>query len=139
MDNRKEECYPMTDKEMIAAARLIARLAHRGQVDKAGDDYFAHPEAVAAMLDEPEAKVVGYLHDTVEDTEVTIPEIREVFGDRIADAVALLTHADGVPYMDYVKEIGKNPLTIWTSEGSRIPGRRIMTGSRGNISRLMPI
>ena len=62
------------------------------------------------MLDEPEEKIVGYLHDTVEDTEVTIPEIREVFGDRIADAVALMTHAKGVPYMDYVKEIGKNPL-----------------------------
>ena len=54
--------------------------------------------------------VVGYLHDTVEDTEVTIEEIREIFGDEIADAVALMTHADGVPYMDYVKEIGKNPL-----------------------------
>ena len=62
------------------------------------------------MLDLPEEKIVGYLHDTVEDTEVTIPEIREIFGDRVADAVALMTHADGVPYMDYVKEIGKNPL-----------------------------
>ena len=95
---------------MIAAARLIAKLAHRGQVDKAGNDYFSHPEAVAAMLDTPQEKVVGYLHDTVEDTEVTIEEIREIFGDEIADAVALMTHADGVPYMDYVKEIGKNPL-----------------------------
>ena len=100
----------MTGEETVAAARLIARLAHRGQKDKAGNDYFAHPEAVAAMLDTPEEKVVGYLHDTVEDTEVTVGEIREIFGDRIADAVALMTHADGVPYMDYVKEIGKDPL-----------------------------
>ena len=51
---------------MIAAARLIAKLAHAGQVDKAGNDYFSHPEAVAAMLDTPKEKVVGYLHDTVE-------------------------------------------------------------------------
>ena len=87
----------MTGEETVAAARLIARLAHRGQKDKAGNDYFAHPEAVAAMLDTPEEKVVGYLHDTVEDTEVTVGEIRGIFGDRIADAVALLTHADGVP------------------------------------------
>ena len=100
----------MTGEEMVAAARLIARLAHRGQKDKAGNDYFAHPEAVAAMLDTPEEKAVGYLHDTVEDTEVTVEEIREIFGDRIAAAVALMTHADGVPYMDYVKEIGKDPL-----------------------------
>ena len=73
-------------------------------------DYFTHPEAVAAMLDTPEEKTVAYLHDTVEDTDVTVEEIRSVFGNEIADAVALMTHADGVPYMDYVKEIGKNPL-----------------------------
>ena len=100
----------MNGSEMIAAARLIAKLAHKGQKDKAGIDYFTHPEAVAAMLETPEEKVVGYLHDTVEDTDVTVEEIRTVFGDEIADAVALMTHADGVPYMDYVKEIGKNPL-----------------------------
>ena len=95
---------------MIAAARLIAKLAHTGQVDKAGNDYFSHPEAVAAMLDTPQEKVVGYLHDTVEDTQVTVEEIREIFGDEIANAVALMTHSEGVSYMDYVKEIGKNPL-----------------------------
>ena len=100
----------MNGSEMIAAARLIAKLAHKGQKDKAGIDYFTHPEAVAAMLETPEEKTVGYLHDTVEDTDVTVEEIRAVFGDEIADAVALMTHADGVPYMDYVKEIGKNPL-----------------------------
>ena len=59
---------------MIAAARLISKLAHKGQVDKAGIDYFTHPEAVAAMLDTPQEKVVGYLHDTVEDTDVTVEE-----------------------------------------------------------------
>lgn len=101
----------MIGTEMVAAARLIAKLAHKGQIDKAGNDYFTHPEAVAAMCDTPEAKVVGYLHDTVEDTEVTNEEIRDIFGDEIADAVALMTHAEGVPYMDYVKELGKNPLT----------------------------
>ena len=46
----------------------------------------------------------------MEDTEVTVEEIREIFGDRIADAVALMTHAKGVPYMDYVREIAKDPL-----------------------------
>lgn len=100
----------MTGTEMVAAAKLIAKLAHKGQKDKAGMDYFTHPEAVAAMLDTPEEKTVAYFHDTVEDTDVTVEEIRSVFGNEIADAVALMTHADGVPYLDYVKEIGKNPL-----------------------------
>ena len=102
--------YFTTGTEMVAAAKLIAKLAHKGQKDKAGMDYFTHPEAVAAMLDTPEEKTVAYFHDTVEDTDVTVEEIRSVFGNEIADAVALMTHADGVPYLDYVKEIGKNPL-----------------------------
>ena len=64
----------MTGTEMVAAAKLIAKLAHKGQKDKAGMDYFTHPEAVAAMLDTPEEKTVAYLHDTVEDTDVTVEE-----------------------------------------------------------------
>ena len=75
----------MTGTEMVAAAKLIAKLAHKGQKDKAGMDYFTHPEAVAAMLDTPEEKTVAYLHDTVEDTDVTVEEIRSVFGNEIAD------------------------------------------------------
>lgn len=100
----------MTPAEKVAAARLIAKIAHRGQVDKAGTPYYTHPEKVASLLETPQEKIVGYLHDTVEDTTVTVEDIRSFFGDDIADAVALMTHADGVPYMDYVKEIGKNPL-----------------------------
>ena len=100
----------MAYSEKIEAARLISRLAHKGQHDKAGLPYFAHPEKVASMLDTPEEKIVGYLHDTVEDTSVTVEEIRRIFGDEVADAVALMTHADGVAYMDYVREVGKNPL-----------------------------
>ena len=100
----------MTGEEKIAAARMIARIAHRGQIDKAGMPYFTHPETVASLLDTPEEKIVGYLHDTVEDTSVRVEDIREFFGDEIADAVALMTHADGVGYMEYVREVGKNPL-----------------------------
>lgn len=94
----------------IAAARLIARLAHKGQTDKAGAPYFTHPEYVAGLVDSEEEKIVAYLHDTVEDTDVTPEEIRDVFGDRIADALALLTHDPKVPYFDYVREIKKDPL-----------------------------
>ena len=100
----------MTPLEKVAAARLIAKIAHRGQVDKAGMPYFTHPEKVASLLETPEEKIVGYLHDTVEDTAVTVEDIREFFGDEIADAVATMTRAKGTDYMDYVKGIGRNPL-----------------------------
>ncbi|HAB93277.1 MAG TPA: GTP pyrophosphokinase, partial [Lachnospiraceae bacterium] len=54
----------MNASEKVAAARLIARLAHEGQRDKAGLPYFNHPEKVASLLETPEEKIVGYLHDT---------------------------------------------------------------------------
>ena len=48
--------------------------------------------------------------DSGGDTDVKVEEIREICGEEMADAVALMTHAKGVPYMDYGKVIGKNPL-----------------------------
>lgn len=98
--------------EKVAVARLIAKIAHHGQVDKAGKPYFTHPEKVASLLDKPEEKIVAYLHDTVEDTVVTIEDIREIFGDEIGDAVEAMTHAKDVPYMEYVKALADNPLAL---------------------------
>lgn len=100
----------MTDLERIEVARLIAAIAHRRQRDKSGMPYILHPEKVASLLDAPEEKIVGYLHDTVEDTSVEIEDIRGFFGDEIADAVAAMTHEDGVPYMEYVRKLAANPL-----------------------------
>ena len=59
----------------VEAAKALATRAHSGQTDKAGLPYITHPERVAGRLDTPEEQVVGWLHDTVEDTEVTIAEI----------------------------------------------------------------
>lgn len=107
---KRREVKKMTDLEKIEVAKLIATIAHRGQKDKSGVPYITHPEKVASLLDTPQEKIVGYLHDTVEDTSVEIEDIRGFFGDEIADAVALMTHADGEKYMDYVRRLAKNPL-----------------------------
>ena len=96
-------------------AIIFAVRAHEGQRRRGeSTPYIIHPMEVAAicasMTSDEDVLAAAVLHDTVEDTDVTVEEIREIFGDEIADAVALMTHANGVPYMDYVKEIGKNPL-----------------------------
>lgn len=83
---------------------------HKGQVDRAGKPYIDHPKAVAKMLKGEDEKIVALLHDTVEDSDATVDEIRSRFGSRIADAVSCLTHDPGVPYMDYVKGIKGNAL-----------------------------
>ena len=97
-------------EDMVKKAEEFAKKAHEGQFDKAGKPYITHPQAVAAQLDDEKAKIVAFLHDTVEDTETTIEEIRAVFGEEIAVAVDLLTHKDGVDYFDYVLGTKNNEL-----------------------------
>ena len=98
----------MSEKVMLADR--FAAEKHAGQKDKAGLPYVEHPRAVAARVESEEEKIVALLHDTVEDTDATIEEIREMFGSTIADAVALLTHDDSVPYMEYVAKVKENPI-----------------------------
>ena len=98
----------MTD--IVKAADEYAARKHEGQVDKAGVPYINHPRAVAAKLDSDVEKTIALLHDTVEDTDATVEEIREMFGEEIADAVEVLTHPKDEPYMDYIRRIWKNRL-----------------------------
>lgn len=97
----------MTDLEL---ASEIARRAHAGQKDRAGRDYVTHPQAVADMVETEIEKTVAMLHDVAEDTPFTLDSLRVLFGDEIADALTLLTHEDGVEYMDYVAAIKGNKI-----------------------------
>jgi (p)ppGpp synthase/HD superfamily hydrolase len=81
---------------LIDRAIGFAARAHEGQYRKAGDiPYIAHPVAVAMLLQEmgcdPAVVAAGLLHDVVEDSDVTLAELRLVFGDEVADIVAYLT------------------------------------------------
>lgn len=95
---------------MVWQAEAFAKEKHFGQFDRAGIPYIEHPRAVAAQMETDVEKVVAFLHDTVEDTNTTLDEIRNKFGTEIADAVECLTHRKGVPYMDYVVGIKGNDL-----------------------------
>jgi (p)ppGpp synthase/HD superfamily hydrolase len=94
----------------IEFAREFAKRAHKGQTDKAGIDYIQHPIAVAEKVDGEDAKVVALLHDVLEDTEISEPTIRRLFGDTIADAVVALTKRSGESYMEFVVRAKLNPI-----------------------------
>jgi len=96
--------------DLLKLAEIFATEKHKGQVDKAGVAYIEHPRAVVAGLDGEKEKIVGWLHDVVEDTDTTIDDIRSKFGDEIAEAVDRLTHRKGVPYAEYIAGIRKNEL-----------------------------
>ena len=99
--------------ERIRRAYQTALDAHNGQVDKSGADYINHPLTVAAQVsDDVSAIIVALLHDTIEDTALTLDELRTKIPltDAEADALSLLTHDETIPYFDYVAAIKSNEL-----------------------------
>lgn len=76
---------------------------HSGVKDKQGEPYILHPIRVMMGVQSEQARIVGVLHDVVEDTVVTLDDIRAGgVSDDVLTALALVTHAKGQPYSDYV-------------------------------------
>lgn len=85
--------------------------AHKDQVDKGGIPYVYHPFHVAEQMTTEETVAVALLHDVIEDTNLTLDDIRaQGFPDNVIEALALLTHDDTTPYLDYVAAVKKNPI-----------------------------
>ena len=85
--------------------------AHKDQVDKSGMPYVFHPFHVAEQMTDEVTTIVALLHDVVEDTDYTLEDIAaEGFGKDILEAVALMTHEDDIPYLDYVAKLKENPI-----------------------------
>ena len=85
--------------------------AHKEQVDKSGMPYVFHPFHLAEQMNTEETTIVALLHDLVEDTDYTIEDLVDMgFDKSITDAIALMTHADNVAYIDYVRAIKDNPI-----------------------------
>ncbi|WP_253300378.1 HD domain-containing protein [Paenibacillus lautus] len=93
----------------IEMAISIALKAHKGQVDKGGNPYILHPLAVMNRVETIEEKIVAVLHDVVEDTEVTIDQLRETgFSEEILEAINLLTKAKEDSYEEFIEKTLKN-------------------------------
>jgi len=96
------EHHPGDKLVNLERAFLVAKEAHAGQLRKSGEDYITHPVAVAAILAEfglNEAVVIAaLLHDTVEDTTYSLPQLRKDFGEEIALLVDGVTKLDKLTY-----------------------------------------
>lgn len=92
-------------------ALQIAAKAHEGQTDKEGLPYILHPLRVMAACEGLDAQIVAVLHDVVEDTSVTLEDLRDGgFSAAILKAVQCVTHHKEEPYADYVIRCKHNPL-----------------------------
>ena len=84
----------------------IAVTAHDGQKDMVGNPAILHVLAVGLMGATTEEKKAGLLHDVVEDTDLSISDLRDKgVEEGVLEAVDLLTHRDEISYEDYVKKI----------------------------------
>ena len=92
---------PHDDQELVRSAWAFTQEQHEGQKRASGEPYIIHPLEVAQVLAELKmdatAIAAGLLHDAVEDTDVTTPEIAKRFGEQVAHIV------DGVTKLDKIK------------------------------------
>ena len=86
---------PDADEDALNRAYVFAMKKHGAQLRESGDPYYSHPIEVAGILTKFKLDcasiIAGLLHDTVEDTDTTIDEIRSLFGDQVASLVDGLT------------------------------------------------
>ena len=111
------------EKDIVQCAADLACELHKGQVDKAGVDYFSgHLTSVAKMGSTWQEQVVGYLHDTSEDTPYSVEEVLKLLDDKLrtplsdtdrlelADALHLLNHHLAPDRETYIQRIKSNAL-----------------------------
>lgn len=108
----------LTIPDMVLRALFVATVAHHGTFDKSGVPYIKHPQAVADMLDTPEEKAAGLLHDVVEDTFVRFDDLVAMrFPKEVTDAVYAETRqirgGQKEKYFDYIRRIKRSgPIAI---------------------------
>ncbi|MFN2234228.1 MAG: RelA/SpoT family protein, partial [Anaerolineales bacterium] len=103
------DIYSSPDRELILRAYRVAEHAHRDQKRISGEPYVTHCVAVAGILAEmhvpPEVLAAALLHDTVEDTEITLEDLRRDFGDDIVQLVDSVTKLTTLPRVSRIDRI----------------------------------
>ena len=116
--------HPKADVRMIEHAYEVAAAQHAGQRRDSGDPYITHPLAVATILAElgmnHETICAALLHDTIEDTDYTLAELRREFGDEIAELVDGVTKLDKVKYGDAAQAETVRKMVVAMSRDIRV-------------------
>ena len=101
----------MDEQALLEKAIEIAVRAHHAQKDRYGAPYILHPLRVMGRLETVAERIVGVLHDVVEDTTWTFADLaREGFPSSILEALQCVTKIEGEDYADFVRRSAGNPL-----------------------------
>lgn len=98
---------------MYSKAIVIANEVFKEKIDKGGNPYIYHLYDVSNSLDTEIEKTVGLLHDILEDTDISVNDLRSIgFTDEVIDALVLVTHNDTETYAEFIDRIiNSNNLT----------------------------
>ena len=100
---------------LVNKALVYAYNAHHGQLDYNGIPFIFHPLHLAEQMDDEISCCAALLHDIVEDTDLTLEDLRKEFPEEVVEAVALLTHTDSAEhshedYFAYIRAIKNHPI-----------------------------
>ena len=116
--------HPRADTSIIESAYTVAAAAHDGQTRKSGEPYITHPVAVSQILAElglgPRTIAAALLHDTVEDTDYSLEDLRAEFGDEVAMLVDGVTKLDRVKYGDTAQAETVRKMIVAMSKDIRV-------------------
>jgi len=128
--------------EEFEKALQIATEAHRGQKDMSGGDYILHPIAVSEFCITERGKIAALLHDVVEDTDVTLGDLRAAgFDEDIVMAVDCVSKRIGEELSDYLERVAKSDISTEVKfadmrhNGSRWPAGRPKKEARKNFEK----
>ena len=97
-------------QKVIDAINLMCE-AHEGVMDKSGIPYIFHPYHVAEQMQTEDTVIAALLHDVLEDTDITEDDMRKRgISENIIEALKLLNHQHGVPYMEYIQAVKQNEI-----------------------------
>ncbi len=101
---------PLTNKALVFAYNV-----HHGQLDYNGIPFIFHPLHLAEQMDDEISCCAALLHDVVEDTDLTLEDLRKEFPEEVVQVVALLTHGDNaerdnLEYFNYIRQIKTHPI-----------------------------
>lgn len=118
--------------DYLTWAMLAAAHYHEGQVDKIGEPYIGHPARVAAAVRDAgfghDVQAVAWLHDVVEDTELSLSALRLAVPASVANAVDAITKRHGEKFADYYERVKANPLALavkWHDVADNADPRRL--------------
>ncbi len=99
--------------DLTRKAITVAYNAHQGQLDRAGLPYILHPLHVAEQMKDEDTCVVALLHDVIEDTDLTLENLREYgFTEAQIEGVRVMTREEDEDYFEYIRSVKTNPLAL---------------------------